>query len=280
MTNPIHPPFDPPLLPPTAPAKPHPIDVALAALGEFAAELLTSNRHSRFAELQSVSVVALHVQRLRPAEGVDDVHLPDEDDVRFGDIGGPMMMANPAPRRHGAIRWNDGADFRASEEVLARRQRSLARKRRDSNSRRAARQLVARAHERIRNQRLDFARKFACTLFDQFDLVAHEDLEIARMVRGKFSKSIHDAAWGTFLRCLALKAEEAGRWAVPVDPRGTSQRCSGCRRSVFKELSEREHRCDGCGLVLHRDENAARNVLALGLSVEKLTEASEVVFGR
>jgi transposase len=53
---------------------------------------------------------------------------------------------------------------------------------------------------------------------------------------------------------------------VPVGPRGTSQRCSNCGNIVLKMLSEREHRCDKCGLALHRDENAACNVLALGLS--------------
>jgi putative transposase len=61
---------------------------------------------------------------------------------------------------------------------------------------------------------------------------------------------------------------------VPVDPRGTSQRCSGCQSVVKKTLSQREHRCSNCGLVLHRDENAARNVLALGLSVVPVAQAS------
>lgn len=162
--------------------------------------------------------------------------------------------------------------FRKSEELLARRQQSLARKRRGSNSRRKAKWLVARAHEHVRNQRLDFTRKLAATLFDRFDLIAYEDLAISRMVHGTLGKSIHDAAWGKFLSALVSKAEEAGKHAIAVDPRGTSQRCSGCGTVVKKTLSEREHRCT-CGLILHRDENAARNVLALGLSAGQLTEA-------
>ena len=95
------------------------------------------------------------------------------------------------------------------------------------------------------------------------------------MVRGNLAKSIYDAAWGQFLVALQSKAESAGKWCVPVDPRGTSQRCSGCGSVVKKTLSQREHRCEGCGLVLHRDENAARNVLALGLSAVPLAEASK-----
>ena len=165
--------------------------------------------------------------------------------------------------------------FRAGEEILARRQQSLARKRRGSSSRRAAKRLVARAHEHIRNQRLDFARKLTCALFDRFDLVAHEDLTISRMVHGNLAKSIHDAAWGQFLGALACKAESAGKWCVPVDPRGTSQTCPSCGTVAKKMLEEREHRCS-CGFSAHRDHAAALNVLALGLSAGQLTEASSV----
>ena len=167
--------------------------------------------------------------------------------------------------------------FRAAEVGLARRQQALAKSRRGSNSRKAAKRLVARAHERIRNQRLDFARKLAAALFSRFDLVAHEDLNIRRMVNsldGHLAKSINDAAWGLFLRALQSKAESAGKWCVAVDPRGTSQACAACGSVVKKELSEREHRCD-CGFVTHRDHNAALNVLARGLRAVQLTEAKE-----
>ena len=164
---------------------------------------------------------------------------------------------------------------RSAAAQLADRQRRLARKRRGSNGRCEAKRLVARAHERIRNQRLDFARKLACVLFSRFELIAYEDLTISRMVHGNLAKSIHDAAWGVFLQCLVDKAESASRHAIAVDPRGTSQACSRCGNVVKKDLSEREHACE-CGLVLHRDENAARNVLARGLRVGSLTEVSEI----
>lgn len=166
--------------------------------------------------------------------------------------------------------------FRASEGVLARRQQSLARKRRGSNSRLRAKKLVALAHERVRNQRLDFLRKLTSTLFDRFDLVAHEDLEIARMVRGNLAKSINDAAWGLFLRCLALKAEEAGKHVIAVDPRGTSQACPACGAVAKKALDERQHYCFSCGFVAHRDHAAAQVILGRGLRLGQLTETSGV----
>ncbi|MGO8951184.1 MAG: zinc ribbon domain-containing protein [Ktedonobacterales bacterium] len=53
---------------------------------------------------------------------------------------------------------------------------------------------------------------------------------------------------------------------VAVAPRFTSQDCSGCGERVEKSLSIRTHRCPSCGLVLDRDENAARNILQTALS--------------
>jgi putative transposase len=44
----------------------------------------------------------------------------------------------------------------------------------------------------------------------------------------------------------------------------SSKTCSGCGHAKAKlALSERTYRCQRCGLVLDRDENAARNLAAL-----------------
>ena len=64
---------------------------------------------------------------------------------------------------------------------------------------------------------------------------------------------------------LHSKAVEAGCEVVDVDPRYTTQICSGCGTIVKKELSERQHRCPLCGLNIGRDLNAARNILRVGM---------------
>jgi putative transposase len=87
------------------------------------------------------------------------------------------------------------------------------------------------------------------------------------MVQSNLGKSINDASWGFFISALTNKAEEAGTWVVKVNPRNTSQTCSGCGEIVKKDLSERAHSCPSCGLILDRDHNAAKNIHALGLSV-------------
>ncbi len=74
------------------------------------------------------------------------------------------------------------------------------------------------------------------------------------------NKSIHDAGWGRFLSILACKAACAGKRVEAVPPASTSQDCSGCGARVPKSLRVRTHLCPNCGLVLDRDENAARNI--------------------
>jgi putative transposase len=161
---------------------------------------------------------------------------------------------------------------RRAEEDLARLQRVLARKQRRSQNREKARILVAKGHAHVANQRLDHARKEAKKLVDRFDAIAYEDLSVRAISRGLFTKSFADASWGLLLRCIASKAEEAGKYAVPVDHRQTSQLCSRCGKIVQKDLSEREHRCI-CGLTIDRDHNSAINVLARGWRALELAKA-------
>ena len=152
----------------------------------------------------------------------------------------------------------------ASAEKLARAQRVLARRKRGSRSRERARVQVAKAHRHVQNQRLDYARKVAVSLVSKYDVISHEDLQIRAMSRGLFAKGIHDAGWGILLHCISCKAESAGKHVVAVDPRGTSQRCSGCGNTVPKDLGVRIHDCPACGLRMDRDHNAAVNIRALG----------------
>ena len=52
-----------------------------------------------------------------------------------------------------------------------------------------------------------------------YDLIVFEKLNIPDMVQANFARSILDAAWGMLGKQLTYKAEEAGKWAIPVAPR-------------------------------------------------------------
>lgn len=83
------------------------------------------------------------------------------------------------------------------------------------------------------------------------------------------NRAILDAGFGQLLKMLDYKCERSGSRLVKVNARGTSQDCSGCGLKVPKPLRQRTHHCSACGLVLDRDVNAARNVLARGLALER-----------
>jgi putative transposase len=84
------------------------------------------------------------------------------------------------------------------------------------------------------------------------------------------NKSIQDAGWYGFRVILTCKAAWAGKQVVAVPPACTSQVCSGCGALVRKSLSVRTHVCPDCGLILDRDENAARNMQWAGQALRGL----------
>lgn len=149
------------------------------------------------------------------------------------------------------------------EDRIARANRLLARKQRRSQNRARAREALRRAHQRAADARRNFCHHVSKWLVANYDLIAFEKLNIKGMVQGHWAKSILDAAWAELIWMLTYKAEYAGKWAIPVNPRGTSIRCSLCGADVRKTLADRQHVCE-CGASLGRDHNAALNILRLG----------------
>jgi len=104
------------------------------------------------------------------------------------------------------------------------------------------------------------------TNISQNNTIAFENLNIKNMQQNShLAKSIADVSWGMMVRITKNKAVEAGSKVILVDPKNTTQLCSRCGQYVRKELSDRIHSCPSCGLVMDRDQNAAINILRLGL---------------
>ena len=170
------------------------------------------------------------------------------------------------------------AYFRQSEKLLRRRQRRLCRRVKGSNRRGKARLLVAKAHEKVKDQRNDFLHKVANGYIAKYGLIFIEDLNIRGMVRNHhLAKSISDSSWGKFFEMLSWKAEEAGRVVTQI-PRfePSSKTCSDCG-AVNQELklSDRQWVCQACGVLHDRDFNAAKNIARVGLgqSLQEVTYA-------
>jgi putative transposase len=155
--------------------------------------------------------------------------------------------------------------YRKAERRLKTVQRRVSRRKKGGNRRKKAVKLLARAHQMVRRQRRDFHHKAALALLQHYNTIYYEALQTANMLKNRrLAKSIADAGWAQFLGILAFKAVNAGKQAVAVPPAYTSQACSGCGVLVWKGLSVRWHACPDCGMSLHRDHNAARNIERAG----------------
>lgn len=167
---------------------------------------------------------------------------------------------------------------RNAEKEMRGRQRALARCKRGSQRRKKVRTEVTRCHRKIVNTRDTFLHQQSARIVHDYDLIAVEDLRVANMVQQPtLARSISDASWSKFLGFLSYKAECAGSTLVRVNPRNTSQRCSGCQELVPKSLAARTHSCPHCGLVMDRDHNASLNILqaVVGLGGHNVTHQSE-----
>ncbi|GII24077.1 RNA-guided endonuclease InsQ/TnpB family protein [Planosporangium mesophilum] len=156
---------------------------------------------------------------------------------------------------------------RADRRKLAKAQRALCRKHKDSNNRAKARIRVARIHARITDRRRDLLHKVSTRLVRDNQTVVIEDLAVRNLLANhRLARAISDAAWSQLRTMLEYKAAWYGRRLVVVDRwLPSSKLCSTCGQvAETMPLHVREWTC-GCGAHHDRDVNAAKNILAAGL---------------
>jgi putative transposase len=174
--------------------------------------------------------------------------------------------------------------YRNAEKALKKAQLRVSRRKNGSKRRKKAVQVLAKQQQHVRRQRRDFHHKTALALVRAYDVIYVEAIQAANLSRrpapkpdehgtyqhngaaqkAGLNKSILDAGWRHFLTILAYKAACAGKRVEAVPPAYTTQDCSGCGERIYKSLSVRTHVCTNCGLILDRDENAAKNMLWRG----------------
>lgn len=155
------------------------------------------------------------------------------------------------------------------QERLTFLQRELARKKKGSHRRAVCRKRLARLQERVADSRKDTINKLAWKLVTGFDTIYIEDLNLRGMAKNhSLARSLSDAGIGLAVRAIETKAAMHGKTVQRIDrffP--SSKMCSACGAiKTDMTLSVRSWRCQ-CGVEHDRDENAARNILAVGQTV-------------
>jgi putative transposase len=149
---------------------------------------------------------------------------------------------------------------------LRRLNRQLARRKLGSKGRRITRRKLARVHARAANLRCDAFHKLTTAIATQHGTIVVEQLNLAGMVRNRqLSRALSDAGLAELRRQLTYKTIWYGSRLVVADRfYPSSKTCSACGWVKAKlTLAERTFTCEGCGLRLDRDLNAARNLAKL-----------------
>lgn len=158
--------------------------------------------------------------------------------------------------------------IRSNESKLKKLQRQMSRKVKGSNNRTKARLKLAKAHERIRNQKQDFLHNITSKIINENQVIIIEDLNVSGMLKNhKLAKSIQELSLYEFRRQLEYKSKWYGRELILVDrwfPSSKTCSCCGWKNKDLK-LSDREFKCQDCGSVLDRDLNASLNIEMEGL---------------
>lgn len=161
-------------------------------------------------------------------------------------------------------------------------QRILARKRcknpRTIHSKgyQATRTKLQRTYERIANIQKDLLHKFTTNLYQRFDTVVIEDLDVKKMQMSKRAKNLHRSLFGQFRQMMEYKSQKFGKTLIIADRfYPSTQRCSSCgfvktgddKITLSGNLKHGTHHheyiCYQCGYEDDRDHNAVLNLLAL-----------------
>jgi putative transposase len=133
---------------------------------------------------------------------------------------------------------------------------------------------LRRVHARVASIRRDALDKLTTELGRGYDQLVVERLNVAGLTRrgtGKrglnraLNRALADAALAEVRRLLGYQCPWYGAALVEADRfHPSSKTCSGCGAVKTKlALHERTFRCDACGLVIDRDDNASINLQAL-----------------
>ena len=162
--------------------------------------------------------------------------------------------------------------FKNQEKKIKKLQRFLSKKVKGSNNRDKARIKLAKAFEKLTNQKEAYIHYVVNDLLRYYDIIFMEDLNVQGMLKNhKLAKAIQEVGFYRFKSILLDKSINNGKRVVFIYRfYPSSKTCHNCEY-VNKELTlnDREWICPQCGEYHDRDINAAMNILIEGERILK-----------
>ena len=196
--------------------------------------------------------------------------LPQEEIIRFGQtnehIGIDLGVKDFVITSDGEV-FENKHFFKSQEKKIAKLQRQLSKKQKGSNNRNKQRVKVAKAFERLTNQKDAYIHSVVNELLTYYDVVFMEDLNVQGMLNNhKLAKAIQEVGFYRFKQILEDKARNNYKEVVFVSRYyPSSKTCSYCGyKNKELTLNDREWTCPVCGEHHDRDFNAAMNILLEG----------------
>ena len=166
------------------------------------------------------------------------------------------------------------------EKRIQRKQKELSRKEKGSKNYYKCKQKINVLYTKLKNARKYYLHKVTKEITDRYDIIISEALKTKQMIeRKKLSKEITDASFFEIIRPKNNKSEEKGKKFYQINEYyASSQICSRCENEdkKYKDLKEREYRCNVCHNKEDRDVNASINIMFEGLRLY-IKEAFSIV---
>ena len=162
--------------------------------------------------------------------------------------------------------------LKKSIEKLKKLQKQQSRKTKGGRNWIKNRIKIARLHEKIANQRMDFINKLSTRIITEYDIICIEDLKVKNMMRNhKLAQHIGSASWSKFFDMLKYKSAWYRNDLIKVPtmyPSSQTCSCCGYKNPLVKNLAVRVWECPDCHTIHNRDTNASINILNKGLQMQ------------
>ena len=162
------------------------------------------------------------------------------------------------------------------QKRLARKRKVNGKKASDSKSYSVMRAKLQALYEKATAIQYDLLHKFTTYLYQTYDIIVIEDLDVKSMQMSKKAKNLHRSLFGKFRYQMEYKAEKFDKQLIIADRYYPStQKCSSCGHikkgddkitltgNAKYGTAHNEYICYNCGYQSDRDRNAVNNLLAL-----------------